>query len=397
MSTKNYFNFVIFYRLFCEKYVKKCNTTNPIMMGYLLGEKLSNVSEIKNGNRGIPIATISKINHTSVEELSSRINGILTGKHFGDELEIRVQQEIILECKNTIHSLCKLHEDGILNFHDATLVKYLDADDIDMSLKLAYLFAESLKTEFHIESQDYYDELINIINGKYFTNSGRRLPERYYGTYTIYYYSNHYENEIHCGLLRIFADSKGNDAARMIYGLNSIEKLKDPLIRNALNAQTSTEANTHFEEFLNKYMYRYDKRCHLMNGEVISSDYRYYMEIKLKGNGSRSEIMQTLCLNLTRAADNINKAFNYRGGLGLMMVTPHRSTPKVRVYKVGVADENIPINLNDKTLKKLLKLKPNVFQRVQVQKDDDSSWWDYILKCEACLQEQWICERISVN
>lgn len=50
---------------------------------------------------------------------------------------------------------------------------------------------------------------------------------------------------------------------------------------------------------------------------------------------------------------------------------------------MGLASDDIHISLENAQLKNLLKLEIDDKQRSQIQKDDDSAWWDFIIRAES--------------
>ena len=64
-----------------------------------------------------------------------------------------------------------------------------------------------------------------------------------------------------------------------------------------------------------------------------------------------------------------------------MVVSPHRSSQKLRAYRMGLSD--IELDINNPQLQQMLDPNPTKYHRIQIQLDDDSEWFDLRAKMEA--------------
>lgn len=382
-------DFGLFFRLFFEKAFKNGYTV-PSIICAIFDEKINDgdASSYKTGSKGIPYARAESARDLTNAQIADRFQNILTGKkrQNGIMFDETIYREILESCASNIISLTKLAKLNILSFRNPQLVSTLEDDSINLFSKIAYLFSESLplRDEKYISRSDqYYKEILDVIYGDYFPSMARQLPDCYCNCYNIYYFSEHYEDEVHCGLLRIYKGDNNRPLARFIYGLTSCDKMQNESLLNALNASNTTEAKMHFEDYLRTISLGYDKRVFMMNGIVDSTDYSYYLKINFTGTGKRSNDFQTLYLNVSRVSQIQSPGYKYHGGLGIIIAAPYKTTPKIRVHRIGVADTGIKISLKDETLKRILQLMPTDKHRLQVQMDDDREFWNFLLKCEA--------------
>lgn len=386
INGKCYFDFTVFYNIFGRPLSKLFKIKEQELINAFFEQQVSNYSEKQNGERAITKDEREIILSVDTALLSKRMESIISGERFFPENPIENIESQKKYCNESIFSLSKLAEIGELSFYNVYFEKVLQADDIETYEKVALLFKQALSVQPHkkfLPAQEREWNIIKKVCGRYTPVTNRKVPERYYGLYRIYYYSDHYPNEIHCGLLKIFIDSMNNTRARMIYGLNSIDKLNTSEIRRIMEINSVVDALEAFTNYKNTITYHYDRDFHLMTGTISSTDYKYYLKIDFSEVGAKSNNSQTLYLNLSRVSDVISEDNNYCGGLGLMVAAPHSPTPKIRTYKVGVASDPIPLSLTDPELKELLQLFPNDNEGIQIQTNDDSKWWHYILKREA--------------
>lgn len=383
-------NFALFFHLFFED-ARKAGYTVPTIINSIFDDEsipTTTASSYKTGGAPLPDVLVAICNSNTNEDLSNRFESILTGKKKNDRRPFNEQvcRRILDNCTANICSLIKLAKSNRFTFKNSLILSSLEDDSLSIYNKIANLFIESLPmtaAEKSLTETRIDETVLELISGKYIHSKSLHFPTCYCNLYNIYYFSEHYENEVHCGLLRIYVDEEGQSLARYIYGLTSEDKLTNEHLLNAINASTNTESRNHFENYLKTITLGYEKRVFLMNGFVDSTDFNYYLKINLTGVGNRSNDAQTLYLNLSRVSKISTQRVAYHGGLGFIIAAPHKTSPKIRVHRIGVADVNIPISLDNPILRNILTLNPTSKHRLQVQMDDDREFWNFLLKCEA--------------
>lgn len=386
MSKAHIFDFPVFYTCFLDSIANRYGLPEYEIMNHLFDGQANGsfnsttASQNKTGQRPISKKQKEKLKAAPDGELKKRFEYLINLDIFNE----REHNSCIADIQSrfcTFYEAARNEDILILNPQKNFIMASLSSSDYNIYEMLSELLLLSLEVSSPKKRLEDFKDLSNLMSGEFTRLSEDKSSnslERYIGLYYIYYYSAHYENDVHCGLLRIFSDKPKHYSARLIFGLNSISKLSDSLLLNSINADDSTQAKILFDQYQSSYKLRYDARFYLFNGVVSAND--YYLNIDFIGTGTKADHRQTLILNITRAAA-YKSTSSYKGGLGLVMVSPNRSTPKIRVFRMGVSD--VLISLDNPKLKELLKLVPNNKQRVEVQKDDDSSWWDFMLQCEA--------------
>lgn len=204
----------------------------------------------------------------------------------------------------------------------------------------------------------------------------------YVGTYHIYFYSSHYTDTLHTGLIKIYGpNNEGKFEARMIFGINSDTKIHQEEVNKIINVNSNNDAYKLYREYKDSFPYRYDRRFYLYKGRVEISD--FYLIINLEGiEEKRKDHRMNIYLNISRANKYSNIYMDgYKGGLALVVSMPNKSIQKIRSFKMGVSSR--PLNIKCEKLMQMLKLSITANQRIQVQRDDDTEFFDYLLECEA--------------
>lgn len=398
------FQFPVFYHIFLKRIVDIKEIAKFHIMCELLGYEYmdekdnsnlrSNISNYTSGKGRHPIPR-KKIQFITNIENTEKMEEIFKNILF--KLD-PVDEYIIINCVQDLNKrvnacIKMIQEDKITvgRKSDVVISKLKDIDSSNLESgekivkKLVVLLRLSVDDVKNLEvlTDGEKSDLDQYIED-YIKNTGVVIHKRFAGTYFVYYYSAHYFNVVHCGLLRIFDSNENGSRARLIIGINNIDKLDDEFIKKTIEANDDREAISFFENYKATCKLRYNQRVYLLTGSGTASN--YLMKFDFSGTGEESFDWQTLYLNISRIVGS-NKDNKYKGGLGLMVVVPHRATPKIRAYRMGVAD--IKIELTNERMHEILKLKPDQTNRIQINKDDDSEWWNFILEEEAKLYGEW--------
>ncbi|MBQ0066525.1 MAG: hypothetical protein KBT48_12245 [Firmicutes bacterium] len=373
------FDFAVFYSTLIEGAITLHNKKQPEIINTLLyGESFNGTSDTyasdyKRGERQIPQSVVDTLLSTDKKKIVQKFYNLM---NTNNEQQNRM---CAAEIEDRIFAFRKLVKADIIYSDSPTQninACFRSGDNYEI---LSELFLLSLTSKIEKRNKTELNKIKSILSGDYqeLAKAEDKSFDRFIGLYYIYNYSSHYVDTVDCGYLRIFKDANNTLSARLILGINEIERLDDELLLKAVNCDDNYEAKQLLEEYRSQFEYRYDTRFAMLNGTVYGN--QYYLSIELRGIGNKSEHHYTLELNITRAY-RFKRESQYKGGLGIMVKSPHASIPKIRIFRMGVSD--VKIDLENKELKELLKLYPTSKQHLEVQKDDDTEWWDFILACE---------------
>lgn len=203
--------------------------------------------------------------------------------------------------------------------------------------------------------------------------------ERFYGNYYIYYYSDHYKDEIHGGMLRIY-NKEGTSCINMINGIRDYRLLDTADFLDIFSIDD--DSLNKFIKFKDSMQYLIDRRCYYYSGHVAINENIFSMH--LSGAEQRSDHNQFALFDLQRVNVGIDKGTGnirkYRGGLGLVISPSNMQHRSIRAYRLGIS--RWKISYNDPELKHLLKHNVTDYERVIVEEDDDRRWYDLMVKYE---------------
>lgn len=204
---------------------------------------------------------------------------------------------------------------------------------------------------------------------------------RYIGEYRLYYLSNHYEDEVHGGKMKVFSKN-GGIFARMVIGIQDESQYENKNLMQAFSQSDGEKARAAFAQYRKELLTRKRKRCYFYEGNVsIINDLTVMIEFK--GIEHHNTHRQTFLLNVKRKTPNKDgkpKTHKYIGGMALVLATPNEDHPQIRSYRAGIS--SVPLKLDDSRIVELLKLKVNEFGRITIAPEDDGKWYDLILDVE---------------
>lgn len=210
--------------------------------------------------------------------------------------------------------------------------------------------------------------------------------ERFLGNYYVYYFSDHYEDEVHFGKLRISYNEKTQKCrVRMIIGFRNSTTLNNKKLKDVFSGSSDGNnlAYKAFKEYKRGLKKELDKRCYYYEGKLEATE----MTITLKLNGSenreghRQHIIFPIKRINRRLDVNTGKTKLYKGGVGLAIAYPNKEHRKLRIYRIGIS--RWPIDINNINVKQSLLHKTTDMNRVILSDDDDKKWYDTMLLYEA--------------
>ena len=225
----------------------------------------------------------------------------------------------------------------------------------------------------------------NDLKNKRITNMALRNPnaqkdiERFCGNYYIYYFSDHYKNEIHGGMIRIYK-SEGSNYIKMINGIRDVKLLASKEFLNLFSSDT--ESFDEFIKFKESLPYLIDRRCYYYSGYVSVRETIF--SLHLSGTEQRNEHSQIAIFDLQRVNTGMDKNTGnirkYRGGLGFVISPSNKQHRNIRAYRMGIS--RWKINYDDPELKNLLKHTVTDYERNILTEEDDRRWYDLIVQYE---------------
>ena len=227
----------------------------------------------------------------------------------------------------------------------------------------------------------------NELKTRRITNMVLRNPttqkdiERFYGNYYIYYFSDHYKNEIHGGMIRIYKSA--SDGASYIKMVNGIRDEKILARKEFLDLfSTDSESFDQFIAFKESLPQLVDKRCYYYSGQVTVKE--NMLSFYLSGTEQRNEHSQIAIFDLQRINVGIDKATRnvrkYRGGLGFVIAPSNRQHRYLRAYRMGISCWKI--KYDDPELEILLKHTITDYERNILTEEDDRRWYDLLVRYE---------------
>ena len=273
-----------------------------------------------------------------------------------------------------------------LGLNKATLSKWKNGKHCPSSLAMEDLF-EKYNGLFEpsinqwTELRDKYIEGMHLLKD----DSPYSKYKRFLGNYYIYYFSDHYKKEIHCGKLRItFNETTQKCLARMVIGIRNPSILEQESFSNIFSSSTDEETQSYqqFKEYKKDLHLQIDNRCYYYEGSVDVTDMIF--RLKLHGSEHRLEHKQDVnfCIKRIRNTIDLNtrKTKLYNGGIGMVIAYPNKQHRTMRLYRMGIS--RWPIDINNKTIKHILNHSTTDTHRVILSDDDDKRWYDYMLLYE---------------
>ena len=212
--------------------------------------------------------------------------------------------------------------------------------------------------------------------------------ERFLGDFYLYYYSDHYEDIIHCGKLRVFYNTNTHKClCRMVIGIREPDVLESEGFSRIFSSSSDETAQAYemFKEYKKELCYQLDKRCYYYEGSVDVSD--MVLSLKLHGSEHRSDHKQEIIFCIKRIRKTIDlktkKTKKYNGGIGLVVAHPNEQHRTMRLFRIGIS--RWPIDINNKSVKQILSHTYTETHRVILSDDDDKHWYDLMLLYEAGL------------
>lgn len=209
--------------------------------------------------------------------------------------------------------------------------------------------------------------------------------ERFYGNYYIYYFSDHYKDEVHGGMLRIYNNNESADCIKMVNGIRD-EKLLNTNVFLKLFS-TDDDSLRQFDKFKDSLPYIVDRRCYYYSGHVSIKDNIF--SLYLSGTERRSGHTQFAMFDLQRINVGIDKDTGnireYRGGLGLVVSPSNMQHRCIRAYRMGIS--RWKINHDDPELKILLRHNITDYGRAIIAEEDDRRWYDLMVRYEKNTRE----------
>lgn len=234
------------------------------------------------------------------------------------------------------------------------------------------LFTPRIKNESDLKSNCIVNmSLINPVVQKHI--------DRFSGNYYIYYYSDHYKNEIHGGMLGIYS-KEGANHIKMINGIRDTVLLdKKEFLDLFSKDNDSLEQFVKFKESIPLLI---DRRSYYYYGHASIRDNVF--TLNLSGTEHRLDHTQFALFDLQRINAGIDKSTGkireYRGGLGLMVSFPNAQHRSIRAYRIGISRWRIAYD--DPELKILLKQNITDYCRATVVEEDDRRWYDLMVRYE---------------
>ncbi len=207
----------------------------------------------------------------------------------------------------------------------------------------------------------------------------QKITDRFIGLYYIYYFSDHYRDEIHGGMLKLY-NHGSSIYAKIVIGIRDISLLDDESFLSLFS--TDDDALDSFILFKDSLQYYIDKRCYYYSGHATIN--KTLLTLHMTGTEQRHDHTHIAMFDLQRISAGIDRKTgnirNYKGGLGIVVSPPNSHHRSMRIYRMGIS--RWKIDYNNPELRTLLKHNITDYNRVTVTEDNDRRWFDLMVLYE---------------
>lgn len=203
--------------------------------------------------------------------------------------------------------------------------------------------------------------------------------DRFLGDYYLYYFSDHYKNEIHGGKLSIYKDNIGPHV-KMIIGIIDQDRLENKTFLEVFKkAEESFDLFIKYKDEQKTYL---NRRCYYYSGDVLVDN--NLLEFKLNGSENRNTHREYVFFDLkriiTETENTTGNPRTYKGGLGIVFAFPNKQHRDMRMLRLGIS--RWKIDYKDERLKKILSHRLTSNNRLIVSEEDDRRWFDLMILYE---------------